>query len=151
MPAASSPAPYRSGAALTGQQEIAPQHRTEVTIDEVLMKLSEITEAGFSRHEGSLRLVERCRKLLSRLDEFGVELTTTHNVTGPRTHQSLRRQIERVELMLAKIQEMGALSLAAAELSESVESEMFDEYKPIAQETVDRGLRTPSARIHNES
>ena len=131
--------------------DLAPEHQTEVTIDDVLAKLMEITEAGFSRHESALRLAERCRVLLGRLDAFAHELTRKNNVAGPRTHAALARLAEKVKLMLAKIEELGALSLTAAEMSEGLEHDMFTEYKPIQQETADRGLTTPSAAIHNQA
>jgi hypothetical protein len=153
VPATGAAAPVPAGAglsALATRPEMAAEHRTEITIDELLGELTEITEAGFSRHEGCLRLAARCRRLLVRLDEFAAELVQKHNVTGPRTHAALARLAEKVKVMLTKIEEMGQLSILAAEQSESLEGDMFDEYKPMQQETADRGLATPSARVHNE-
>lgn len=152
-PPSSSPAAGGSPGAgvVSASPELAPQHRTEVTISDVLAKLSEVTEAGFSRHEGSLRLAERCRNLRSKLDDFRIELSEVHNVTGRRTHAAVHRLAEQVEVMHAKILELGTLSLAAAELSEVAESAMYDEYRPMQQRTADVGLVTPSARSHNEN
>ncbi|MFD4535627.1 hypothetical protein ACFWNL_18305 [Kitasatospora sp. NPDC058397] len=152
---APSPSPVTGGGlvgAIVGREEaIAPQHETEVTVDDCCWELADITERAFKRHEGTNRLTQRAEKLARSLEEFKVELVDVHNIVGRRTNAAVDRMIERVQVMAQSITEIGVQSLAAAELSEVAEGAMFDEYKPIQRSTADAGLSTPSAAIHNES
>ncbi|MFF2565298.1 hypothetical protein ACFVUZ_37220 [Kitasatospora sp. NPDC058060] len=138
--------------AIVGREEaIAPQHETEVTIDDCCLELAAITERAFKRHEGTQALIRRAERLLRSLEEFKTELVVEHNIVGRRTNSAVDRMIRRVDEMAQSIAGIGEQSLAAAELSEVAEGAMFNQYKPIQRQTADVGLSTPSAAVHNES
>ncbi|MFD8597675.1 hypothetical protein ACFV1L_21995 [Kitasatospora sp. NPDC059646] len=133
-----------------GEEAVAPQHATEINLRRFLAKLSNITERAFARHDGTAHLMARATRLRRQLDDFQDELRVVHNIVGKRTNRAVARMAEQVEVMKKSIEEIGALSLAAAELSEVAESAIYDEYQPITTQTADVGLVTPSARIHNQ-
>ncbi|WP_217140250.1 hypothetical protein [Streptomyces sp. AC627_RSS907] len=127
------------------------QHETEVTLDDTLDVLEELTEQSFKAHETCNKLSAKARQIRHELDELAADLRSTHNVIGRMTGAAMAKLAESMELLARKADEMSTKSLTAAELSESAENAMFDAYRPLQQATEDAGLAVPAARIHNEN
>jgi hypothetical protein len=127
------------------------QHETEVTLDDTLDVLEELTKQSFSAHETCLKLATKAREIRHELDELAADLRSTHNVIGRLTGAAMAKLAESMELLARKADEMSTKSLTAAEVSESTENAMFDAYRPLQQATEDAGLLVPAARIHNEN
>ncbi|MFD9592028.1 hypothetical protein ACFWA9_04625 [Kitasatospora sp. NPDC059973] len=130
---------------------MSAEHATEITIDDVLDDLSRLTQEGFAAHDTCVALAERARRIRYDLEELAAELRTTHNVIGNLTSTAMSRLAESMDLLARKADEMKVSSLEAAEQAESADQAMADHYKPIQLATADAGLRTPSARVHNEN
>ncbi|MFE4604799.1 hypothetical protein ACFRKE_28525, partial [Kitasatospora indigofera] len=148
----SSPAVHSGGgrpaaAAVAG---MSSEHATEVTLDDALETLEQLTVESFAAHEVCTRLAEEARRIRAALEELAADLRTRHNLIGRITAAAMDRLAEAMELVARKADEMKVTSLNAAELSEVAEQAMFDAYRPITQATADAGLAVPSARIHNE-
>ncbi|MBQ0867385.1 hypothetical protein [Streptomyces sp. RK75] len=127
------------------------QHATEVTLDDTLDLLEELTQQSFKAHETCLKLAAKARAIRHELDELAADLRSTHNVIGRLTGAAMAKLAESMELLARKADEMSTKSLAAAEVSETTENAMFDAYRPLQQATEDAGLLVPAARIHNEN
>ena len=127
------------------------QHETEVTLDDTLDVLEELSEQSFKAHETCRKLSVKAREIRYELDELAADLRSTHNVIGRLTGAAMAKLAESMELLARKADEMAAKSLVAAELSESAENAMFNAYRPLQQATEDAGLAVPAARIHNEN
>ncbi|MBK3390391.1 hypothetical protein [Streptomyces sp. DEF1AK] len=127
------------------------QHQTEVTLDDTLDVLEELTEQSFKAHETCNKLAAKAREIRYELDELAADLRSTHNVIGRLTGAAMAKLAESMELLARKADEMATKSLTAAELSESAENAMFDAYRPLQQATEDAGLAVPAARVHNEN
>ncbi|MEW2527540.1 hypothetical protein [Streptomyces sp. NPDC047071] len=134
-----------------GIADMDAQHQTEVTLDDTLDVLEELTEQSFKAHETCRKLATKAREIRYELDELAADLRTTHNVIGRLTGAAMAKLAESMELLARKADEMAAKSLTAAELSESAENAMFDAYRPLQQATEDAGLAVPAARVHNEN
>lgn len=135
----------------TSAPEIAAEHATEVTLDDVQQFLSSTASAGFTAHDECVRLATRARELRQALDDLAADLMTRHNVVGTITANAMAKLADSTEVVARKAEEMTTSSLHAAETAEMVEHAMEDAYRPIQQAAADAGLRTPSARIHNEN
>nr|WP_172682191.1 hypothetical protein [Streptomyces violaceoruber] len=127
------------------------QHETEVTLDDTLDVLEELTAQSFKAHETCNKLAAKARDLRYELDDLAADLRSTHNVIGRLTGAAMAKLAESMELLARKADEMATKSLTAAELSESAENAMFDAYRPLQQATEDAGLAVPAARVHNEN
>lgn len=130
---------------------MAAEHQTEVTLDDTLDVLEELTKQSFAAHETCKKLATRAREIRYKLDELAADLRSKHNVIGRLTGAAMARLAESMELLARKADEMSVKSLHAAELSEMAENAMFDAYRPLQQATEDSGLAVPAARIHNEN
>ncbi|MFF7975838.1 hypothetical protein [Streptomyces sp. NPDC007905] len=130
--------------------EMSSEHQTEVTLDDTLDVLEELTQQSFKAHETCKKLAAKARQIRYDLDELAADLRSRHNVTGRLTGAAMAKLAESMEVLARKADEMSTKSLAAAELSETVENAMFDAYRPVQQATEDAGLLVPSARVHNE-
>lgn len=142
--------PARATTAASGPASMAPEHTTEVTLDDTLTVLEKLTQDSFAAHDTCLSLAAKARRIRYALDELAADLYTRHNILGLITSAAMSRLAESMERLAYKADEMSTSSLTAAELSESAEQAMFDAYKPVQQATADAGLAVPSARIHNE-
>lgn len=131
--------------------EMAAEHATEVTLDDVQKFLSRVTTAGFTAHDECVRLASRARDLRQDLEVLAVDLAQRHNVVGTWTSQAMAKLADSMEVVARKAEEMTLSSLHAAEKAETAEHAMEDAYRPIQQAAADAGLRAPSARIHNEN
>ncbi|MCO6734756.1 hypothetical protein, partial [Streptomyces sp. EL9] len=58
------------------------QHQTEVTLDDTLDVLEELTEQSFKAHETCNKLAAKAREIRYELDELAADLRSTHNVIG---------------------------------------------------------------------
>ncbi|MEU6353204.1 hypothetical protein ABZ896_28410, partial [Streptomyces sp. NPDC047072] len=134
-----------------GIADMDAQHETEVTLDDTLDVLEELTKQSFKAHETCKKLSRKAREIRYELDELAADLRSTHNVIGRLTGAAMALLAESMELLARKADEMSVKSLAAAEVSETVENAMFDAYRPLQQATEDAGLAVPAARIHNEN
>ncbi|MER6736533.1 hypothetical protein [Streptomyces puniciscabiei] len=130
--------------------EMSSEHQTEVTLDDTLDVLEELTQQSFAAHETCKKLAAKARQIRYDLDELAADLRSRHNVIGRLTGAAMAKLAESMEVLARKADEMSTKSLAAAELSETVENAMFDAYRPVQQATEDAGLLVPSARVHNE-
>ncbi|WP_461033923.1 hypothetical protein [Streptomyces mayteni] len=126
------------------------EHATEVTIDDVLEFLEEVTKESFEAHDECVVLARKARDLRYELDDLAAILAAKHNIIGDLTSMAMAKLAESMEVVARKADEMQVESLIAAETAETASTAMADEHKPIQQATADAGLRTPSARIHNE-
>ncbi|MEU3787511.1 hypothetical protein [Streptomyces sp900129855] len=134
-----------------GIADMDAQHQTEVTLDDTLNVLEELTEQSFKAHETCRKLSVKAREIRYELDELAADLRSTHNVIGRLTGAAMAKLAESMELLARKADEMATKSLVAAELSETAENAMFDAYRPLQQATEDAGLAVPAARVHNEN
>ncbi|MGJ5899358.1 hypothetical protein ACSCBZ_46580 [Streptomyces niveiscabiei] len=130
---------------------MAAEHQTEVTLDDTLDVLEELTQQSFKAHETCKKLSAKAREIRHELDELAADLHSTHNVIGRLTGAAMAKLAESMELLARKADEMSTKSLVAAELCETAENAMFDAYRPLQQATEDSGLAVPAARIHNEN
>ncbi|MFC9117701.1 hypothetical protein ACFTWN_30750 [Streptomyces sp. NPDC057092] len=147
MPAASSGAvtPMNTSVGMVGE------HLTEITLDDVLKVLSQLTTDGMETYDDAVNLAGLARKLLAELDQMTDDLARTHNVSGPRTKRAIAGLMESVADMTATVERLAQAALAAAEGAEAEETAMARDYRPTQDATADAGLHTPSARIHNEN
>lgn len=130
--------------------DMASQHQTEVTLDEVLDHLNKSTRTCFRTYDECADLADKARKLRRSFEELVEDLADSHNIRGRLTRSAANMLLEAMELVARKAEEMRARSLAAAESVELAHDAMADAYRPVQQATRDAGLVTPSARIHNE-
>jgi len=126
------------------------QHDTEVTLDDVLDDLEQLTGESFTAHEKSIVIAIKAREVRDELEALSMELAVHHNVIGKLTAAAMAFLAESMDLLAAKGDEMRDESLNAAEESETTQFSMADEYRPVQQATADANLIVPSARIHNE-
>lgn len=140
-----------AAAALTAPGGMATRHATEVTVDDVLAALAALTTQGMETHDDSAELAQAARRLLAELEAMAADLAEHHNVTGTRTTTALQQLVETVTNLMAEAQQMARAALDAAELAEAEEAAMGRDYRPMADETADAGLATPSARLHNDN
>ncbi|WP_435596625.1 hypothetical protein [Streptomyces albogriseolus] len=148
------PMPAASSGAVTPMNTsvgIAGEHLTEITLDDVLNVLSQLTTDGMETYDDAVNLAGRARRLLAELDQMTDDLARTHNVSGPRTKRAIASLMESVADMTATVERLAQAALAAAEGAEAEETAMARDYRPTQDATADAGLHTPSARIHNEN
>ncbi|OKI49425.1 hypothetical protein AMK17_37855 [Streptomyces sp. CB00072] len=134
-----------------GIADMDARHETEVTLDDSLDVLEELTAQSFKAHETCNKLSAKARQIRYELEDLAVDLRCTHNVIGRLTGAAMAKLAESMEVLARKADEMAAKSLMAAELSESAENAMFDAYRPLQQATEDSGLAVPAARVHNQN
>lgn len=127
------------------------EHETEVTLDDTLDVLEELTQQSFQAHETCRKLSKKALEIRHALDELAADLRSRHNILGRLTGAAMAKLAESMELLARKADEMATKSLVAAELCETAENAMFDAYRPLQQATEDTGLEVPAARIHNEN
>ncbi|MFF4173632.1 hypothetical protein [Streptomyces sp. NPDC001744] len=150
-PVGNSPA-VKTGAVTTAMDNgINPEHATEVTLDDVTEFLDEVVSEAFAAHDECLLLAAKAKELMYALDEVAERLAAKHNIIGTITAWAMRKLSESMEVLSRKAEEMSVKSLHAAETCETAKTEMDDAYRPLTQATADAGLRTPSARVHNEN
>ncbi|MEU3433064.1 hypothetical protein [Streptomyces sp. NPDC006863] len=150
-PVGNSPA-VKSGTVTTAMDGgINPEHATEVTLDDVVDFLDEVVSEAFTAHDECLLLAAKAKELMYALDEVAERLAAKHNIIGTITAWAMRKLSESMEVLSRKAEEMSVKSLHAAETCETAKTEMDDAYRPLTQATADAGLRTPSARVHNEN
>jgi hypothetical protein len=130
---------------------ISPEHATEVTLDDVVDFLDEVVSDAFTAHDECLLLAAHAKEIMYVLDELAARLAAKHNIIGAITSWAMSKLAESMEVLSRKAEEMSAKSLLAAETCETAKTEMDDAYRPLTQATADAGLRTPSARVHNEN
>ncbi|MFI0901848.1 hypothetical protein [Streptomyces sp. NPDC020983] len=131
--------------------DINPEHATEVTLDDVIDLLDKVVSEAFATHDECVLLSAKATELMYELEELSVRLAAKHNVIGTLTAWAMQKLAESMEVLSRKAEEMSVQSLLAAETCETAKTEMDDAYRPITQATADAGLRTPSARVHNEN
>ncbi|GAA2965143.1 hypothetical protein GCM10010518_59680 [Kitasatospora cinereorecta] len=150
-PVGNSPA-LKTGAVTTAMDDgINPEHATEVTLDDVTEFLDEVVSEAFEAHDECLQLSAKAKELMYALDEVAARLAAKHNIIGTITAWAMRKLAESMEVLSRKAEEMSIKSLHAAETCETAKTELDDAYRPLTQATADAGLRTPSARVHNEN
>ncbi|MBX7471260.1 hypothetical protein K1Y80_34950 [Streptomyces sp. MAG02] len=150
-PVGSSPA-VKAGSVTTAMDNgINPEHATEVTLDDVTEFLDEVVSEAFAAHDECLLLSAKATELMYALDDLAARLAAKHNIIGTLTAWAMRKLAESMEVLSRKAEEMSVKSLHAAETCEIAKTEMDDAYRPLTQATADAGLRTPSARVHNEN
>jgi hypothetical protein len=130
---------------------MAAQHATDITLDDALDALTRLTTAGMETHDDCTDLARQSRRLLSVLETVADDLATTHNVRGARTLRDLAVLMENVGELVRYADRTARAALTAAELSETEETAMVRDYRPLQTATRDAGLAAPSARIHNEN
>lgn len=128
-----------------------PEHATEVTLDDVTDFLTEVVSEAFDAHDECLLLAAHAKELMYALDNVAARLAAKHNIIGTITSWAMSKLAESMEVLSRKAEEMSTKSLHAAETCETAKTEMEDAYRPLTQATADAGLRTPSARVHNEN
>lgn len=128
---------------------MAPEHATEVTLDQVVGFLDEVYGEAFATHDECLTLKVRARQLRDELEALAQELASTHNVVGRLTSTAMHKLSDSMDLAARKSEEMAVEALTAAESVERAKTDMDDAYRSIQQAAADAGLRTPSARVHN--
>ncbi|WP_455355970.1 hypothetical protein [Streptomyces sp. SYSU K217416] len=128
-----------------------PEHATEVTLDDVVDFLDEVVSEAFAAHDECLLLAAQAKELMYALDSLAARLAAKHNIIGRLTAWAMSKLAESMEVLSRKAEEMSVKSLHAAEACETAKTEMDDAYRPLTQATADAGLRTPSARVHNEN
>ncbi|MEU1798251.1 hypothetical protein [Streptomyces californicus] len=134
-----------------GIADMDAQHQTEVTLDDTLDVLEELTQQSFTAHETCNKLSDKARQIRYELEDLAADLRSTHNVIGRLTGAAMAKLAESMEVLDRKAREMATKSLTAAELSESAENAMLDAYRPLQQATEDTGLAVPAARVHNQN
>ncbi|CAM5435307.1 ATP/GTP-binding protein OS=Streptomyces fumanus OX=67302 GN=GCM10018772_70400 PE=4 SV=1 [Streptomyces fumanus] len=150
-PVGNAPA-VQTGAVTTAMDDgMDPEHATEVTLDDVVDFLDEVVSEAFAAHDECLQLSGKAKELMYTLDEVSVRLAAKHNVRGRVTAWAMRKLADSMEVLSRKAEGMSVKSLHAAETCEIAKTEMDDAYRPLTQATADAGLRTPSARVHNEN
>ncbi|WP_059256790.1 MULTISPECIES: hypothetical protein [Streptomyces] len=150
-PVGNSPA-VPTGAVTTAMDDgMNPEHATEVTLDDVVDFLDEVVSEAFAAHDECLQLAAKAKELMYALDDVAARLASKHNIIGTLTAWAMRKLAESMEVLSRKAEEMSVKSLHAAETCETAKTELDDAYRPLTQATADAGLRTPSARVHNEN
>ena len=151
-PVGNSPTVQTAGAVTTAMDgDMNPEHATEVTLDDVTEFLDEVVSEAFEAHDECLLLSARAKELMYALDEVAARLAAKHNILGTLTAWAMSKLAESMEVLSRKAEEMSVKSLYAAETCEIAKTELDDAYRPLTQATADAGLRTPSARVHNEN
>ncbi|UXY24985.1 hypothetical protein N8I84_41880 (plasmid) [Streptomyces cynarae] len=130
---------------------MAARHATEIRLDDALKALTLLTTAGMETHDECAELARQARRLLSELETMAHDLAANHNVSGPRTLRAVAVLMETVGQLVVQAERMAKASLDAAETAEAEETAMARDYRPTQAATIDAGLATPSARIHNEN
>lgn len=150
-PVGNSPA-VKTGAVTTAMDDgMDPEHATEVTLDDVTEFLDEVVLLAFAAHDECLLLSAQAKELMYALDLLATRLAAKHNIIGRITSWAMSKLAESMEVLSRKAEEMSVKSLHAAETCETAKTEMEDAYRPLSQATADAGVRTPSARVHNEN
>ncbi|GGO98379.1 hypothetical protein [Wenjunlia tyrosinilytica] len=150
-PVGNSPAVNTGAVTIAMDGGMNPEHATEVTLDDVTEFLDEVVSEAFAAHDECLQLARKARELMHELDWVAAQLAAKHNIIGTLTAWAMRKLAESMEVLSRKAEEMSIKSLHAAETCETAKTEMDDAYRPLTQATADAGLRTPSARVHNEN
>ncbi|MEU5053554.1 hypothetical protein [Streptomyces sp. NPDC021096] len=132
------------------QAGMSAEHATEVTLDDVIDFLDTVVSQAFATHDECVVLAGEAKEIRYALDELAAVLAAKHNIIGTVTGRAMHKLAESMELLSRKAEEMQTESLNGAETCEVAKTEMDDAYRPYTQATADAGLRTPSARIHNE-
>lgn len=130
---------------------MSARHATEVTLDQALEALAELTTQGMETHDDCVELARAARRLLAVLEAMAADLAVHHNVNGPRTTTALHQLVETVANLMRQAERMAQAALDAAELAEAEETAMGRDYRPMAQAALDAGLAAPSARLHNDN
>ncbi|MGW3091597.1 hypothetical protein [Streptomyces sp. NPDC001108] len=131
-------------------QDMDAEHRTEVTLDEVLDHLTKSKERCFRTYDECADLADAARKLRRALEKVLDDLKGRHNVRGRLTRAAAHRLADCMDVVARKAEEMREKSLLAAESVEIAHDAMADAYRPVQEAAADAGLAAPSARIHNE-
>ncbi|MEU6990357.1 hypothetical protein ABZ953_06800 [Streptomyces sp. NPDC046465] len=134
-----------------GGQQMAAEHETEITLDESLDQLGELTNDGFTTHEQSSRMAQRARALRGAFKQLAAYLATKHNLTGPKFSAAMAFLAESMDVLATSAEDLNRSALYAAEACETADNELNDAYRPYTQEAADRGLAAPSAPIHNQT
>ncbi|MFF0170242.1 hypothetical protein [Streptomyces prasinus] len=150
-PVGNSPAVKAATVTTAMDDGMNPEHATEVTLDDVVDFLDEVVSEAFAAHDECLVLAAQAKELMYALDDLAARLAAKHNIIGRLTAWAMRKLAESMEVLSRKAEEMSVKSLHAAETCETAKTEMDDAYRPLTQATADAGLRTPSARVHNEN
>ncbi|MFF3958830.1 hypothetical protein ACFYY1_37345 [Streptomyces sp. NPDC001890] len=150
-PVGNSPAVKAAAVTTAMDDGMNPEHATEVTLDDVTEFLDEVVSEAFAAHDECLLLSGQAKELMYALDHLAARLAAKHNIIGRMTAWAMRKLAESMEVLSRKAEEMSIKSLHAAETCETAKTEMEDTYRPLTQATADAGLRTPSARVHNEN
>ncbi|UQI49777.1 hypothetical protein M1P56_35845 (plasmid) [Streptomyces sp. HU2014] len=150
-PVGNSPAVTATAVATAMDNGMNPEHATEVTLDDVVDFLDGVVSDAFAAHDECLVLAAQAKELMYALDEVAARLAAKHNIIGRISSWAMSKLAESMEVLSRKAEEMSVKSLHAAETCETAKTEMDDAYRPLTQATADAGLRTPSARVHNEN
>ncbi|MFE1927558.1 hypothetical protein ACFW91_34010 [Streptomyces asoensis] len=145
------PMPAAASRPATAPGRLPAQHATEITLDVALRALTLLTSSGMRTYDDCDGLAKHSRQLLGELETMAQDLRITHNVSGRRTHAGLAQLIEQVGELIRQADRMAKACLEASELAEAEETQMARHYRPTQDATLDAGLMTPSARIHNEN
>lgn len=130
---------------------LAAQHATEITLDDSLKALQQLTTEGMDTHDDCDELARQARRLLGVIDDMKHDLADAHNADGPRTRAALHTLLEAVSALMREADRMAKDALDAAELAEAEETAMNRDYRPYADATADAGLVAPSSRLHLEN
>ncbi|UXY40516.1 hypothetical protein [Streptomyces albidocamelliae] len=130
---------------------MAARHATDITLDQALKTLTELTTSGMETHDDCTVLSLQARRLLGDLETMAHDLAHTHNVRGQRTTRAVTVLMEQVGQLIKAADQMARDALEAAELAEAEEADMARDYRPTQAANADAGLAAPSARIHNEN
>ncbi|MFM9373254.1 hypothetical protein [Streptomyces sp. Da 82-17] len=139
------------GKIVGGGEEMAAEHRTEVSLDSALDMLSGLTDDAFKTHDQAGRLAKKAITLRDTCSAFAEELKAKHNLIGRLFNGALVMFQESMGLLARMSEELEAAALEAAEKCEIADTEMNDAYRPITQAAADANLPAPSAPIHNRA
>ncbi|WP_202918012.1 hypothetical protein [Streptomyces taklimakanensis] len=143
-------APVSAPLTMPGPSGAAPEHLTEITLDDVLEALAASRTRCFATYDECAALADKAVRLRAALAELAEELAERHNVIGDLTSAAMVRLSESMDVLARRAEEMRGSSLHAAEAVETAHDAMHDAYRPVQQAAADAGLSMPSARIHNE-
>ncbi|MCX4971009.1 hypothetical protein OHA98_41075 [Streptomyces sp. NBC_00654] len=127
------------------------RHMTDITLDDVCRSLDKLTTQGMDTHDDCESLVKSGRRLLSVVQAMADDLAEDHNVGSKELMSALAEVANEISGLIRHVARMAKACLEAAELSEAEETAMNRDHRPVADATVDAGLLTPSARVHNEN
>lgn len=133
-----------------GGRQMAAEHETEVTLDQVLDRLTTSRDGCLDTYDQCEEMARRAVELRDALAELSDDLAERHNIIGSLTSSAMASMAESMDLLAAQAHMMRTRSLTAAEELEAAHDGMHDAYRPVQQATADAGLATPSARAHNE-